>query len=572
MARKSGRKQASAEEDHGLDEVDAFDANKEKILLDNAGEYAARFGEEDELSSEEEVLGGEVDNLDDEESEENEENEDGSDVDSDALAEEQEQEEEEDEERGWGGKKNYYGGDDASDDEDARQMTEEALKQQKKHLNELAMDDFIDEDMMDDWKKTSEEQAEADAAAQKTQLVISEGSTSIENLDDEEKLKLLNQSFPEFVPLLKELNLLKPQLAELQSKPNNQFIEVKSVALAAYLAAITSYFAIFVDSLRSGEPFTTMKENPVMETILSSREVWRQASELPEVADEKEKTDEFNEEFQSVENSDMSELESDIDVNSEEDDEEEFVDAQEEQNDDLDIDITSKRRIKRVSKNRVSDFTEVATPEDVDMEEKQRRKKTLRFYTSKIDQAVAKGNDHFSGDLDLPYRERLFERQQRLIEEARKRGLDEKDDLGADLDGEDFGSDDERLAHEVNNGEDNAYYQSLKEGKQEKKESRLRAHEEAVKAAKEGKLAEVQESLGEDGKRAINYQILKNKGLTPHRKKEYRNSRVKKRKQYEKAQKKLKSVRQVYDASNRGPYGGEKTGIKKGLSRSVKLV
>ena len=60
--------------------------------------------------------------------------------------------------------------------------------------------------------------------------------------------------------------------------------------------------------------------------------------------------------------------------------------------------------------------------------------------------------------------------------------------------------------------------------------------------------------------------------VTPHRKKEYRNSRVKKRKQYEKAQKKLKSVRQVYDANNRGPYEGEKTGIKKGLSRSVKLV
>ena len=36
--------------------------------------------------------------------------------------------------------------------------------------------------------------------------------------------------------------------------------------------------------------------------------------------------------------------------------------------------------------------------------------------------------------------------------------------------------------------------------------------------------------------------------------------------------KKLKSVRQVYDANNRGPYEGEKTGIKKGLSRSVKLV
>ena len=97
------------------------------------------------------------------------------------------------------------------------------------------------------------------------------------------------------------------------------------------------------------------------------------------------------------------------------------------------------------------------------------------------------------------------------------------------------------------------------------------AHEEAVAAAKAGKLQELQESMGEDGKRAINYQILKNRGLTPHKKKDNRNTRVKKRKKYEQAKKKLKSVRQVYEGSL-GPYEGEKTGIKKGLSRSVKLV
>lgn len=121
--------------------------------------------------------------------------------------------------------------------------------------------------------------------------------------------------------------------------------------------------------------------------------------------------------------------------------------------------------------------------------------------------------------------------------------------------------------------DDNEYYDSLKQNKELKSANRKLAHAAAVKAAKEGKLTELQEEIGQDGKRAINYQILKNKGLTPHRKKEYRNSRVKKRKQYEVAKKKLKSVRQVYDSeTTRGPYEGEKTGIKKGLSRSVKLV
>ena len=163
------------------------------------------------------------------------------------------------------------------------------------------------------------------------------------------------------------------------------------------------------------------------------------------------------------------------------------------------------------------DFTE-GDIEDIDMEDKQRRKKTLRFYTSKIDKAAAKKEQLFTGDMDVPYKERLFERQQRLIEEARQRGLDKRD---IDL------PDEELNSANVDDDDDDGYYQSVKQNKIQKKQSRKSAHEAAVKAAKEGKLAELQEGLGEDGKRAINYQILKNKGLTPHRKKEYRNSRVK---------------------------------------------
>lgn len=75
----------------------------------------------------------------------------------------------------------------------------------------------------------------------------------------------------------------------------------------------------------------------------------------------------------------------------------------------------------------------------------------------------------------------------------------------------------------------------------------------------------------DDGhKRLASYQILKNKGLTPHRKKENRNGRVKKRHQYEQKMKKLSSVRQVVKPLS-GTYGGESTGIKSNVSRSVKL-
>lgn len=74
--------------------------------------------------------------------------------------------------KGWGGRQNYYGGDDASDDEDGRQMTEEAIKQQKKHLSELAMDDYVDDEMMNDWQKVTEDFEKKDD--NKLQLVINE--------------------------------------------------------------------------------------------------------------------------------------------------------------------------------------------------------------------------------------------------------------------------------------------------------------------------------------------------------------------------------------------------------------
>lgn len=89
----------------------------------------------------------------------------------------------------------------------------------------------------------------------------------------------------------------------------------------------------------------------------------------------------------------------------------------------------------------------------------------------------------------------------------------------------------------MNDESEKDYFNLTQKRRQERKGARQQAHKEAVKAARDGKLAELVGTVGEDGKRAINYQILKNKGLTPKRKKDDRNSRVKKRKKYEKAQK-----------------------------------
>lgn len=71
-------------------------------------------------------------------------------------------------------------------------------------------------------------------------------------------------------------------------------------------------------------------------------------------------------------------------------------------------------------------------------------------------------------------------------------------------------------------------------------------------------------------KRAINYTIAKNKGLTPYRKKELRNPRVKHRIKFRKATVRRKG--QVRTARKEiRKYEGELTGIKMNVTKSIKL-
>lgn len=88
------------------------------------------------------------------------------------------------------------------------------------------------------------------------------------------------------------------------------------------------------------------------------------------------------------------------------------------------------------------------------------------------------------------------------------------------------------------------------------------------KENQENIVSEQMEDVG--GKRAITYQIAKNKGLTPYRKKEQRNPRVKHRNKYRKAKIRRKgAVREVRKELTR--YGGEISGIKASVKKSIKL-
>lgn len=109
------------------------------------------------------------------------------------------------------------------------------------------------------------------------------------------------------------------------------------------------------------------------------------------------------------------------------------------------------------------------------------------------------------------------------------------------------------------------YYEAVRLQKKMKKETK----EAAYRFTPEQFDAEEGEE-SEEGKRGITYEISQNKGLTAKKKKELRNPRVKHRRKFYKAQMKRKSqVLPVVNEQNR--YGGEMTGIRSHLTRSIKI-
>ncbi|KAH8409274.1 hypothetical protein KR009_011680 [Drosophila setifemur] len=96
------------------------------------------------------------------------------------------------------------------------------------------------------------------------------------------------------------------------------------------------------------------------------------------------------------------------------------------------------------------------------------------------------------------------------------------------------------------------------------------AAEDGAAEAEDGAAEAEEEEEEEIARRGITYQMAKNKGLTPHRKKELRNPRVKHRGKYRKALIRRKgAVRTVRKELHR--YGGEMSGIKATVTKSVKF-
>nr|POE56868.1 uncharacterized protein c3b8.09 [Quercus suber] len=513
----------------------------------------------------------------------------------------------------WGTTRDdLYGADAIETEEQALEEEAEALRLQKKQLQSMTAADYgFDES---EWQDTDRQDGNAaDSAA-----VVTEVLPQLQISDDmgpAERLKLLKSRYPEFEPLSKELLNLQAVMEDLRSDASlsktrpalghTPRVLTKHRAASAYAGTLTMYFSLLSSTVWSGASgvlamsASQLRDHPVMEALVQCRDLWQRVKDLPldeQLHEHEADVMELPETVgtgKSLQSDDVLQkkpahgihLRSQAEVARAANTARRAERMKRAEADLADLDellaTASTQRsskpptqVATVAANDDSDVGEEVPLTAMEAAEKAKRKKSLRFYTSQIAQKSNKrgaSGRHAGGDEDIPHRERLRDRQARLNAEAEKRGkrpLAPGVELGGDSDEEDT-----RQAKQVRAAVDDEDYYDLVASQTHKKKSEKAALAEAQKqAALQGGQVVPQEAVGADGKRKITYLIEKNKGLTPHRKKDVRNPRVKKRKKYDEKKKKLASMKPVYKGGEgRGGYGGELTGIKKGLVKSTKL-
>ncbi|KAK1768530.1 Sas10 C-terminal domain-containing protein [Phialemonium atrogriseum] len=531
------------------------------------------------------------------------------------VSDEEQGGEQEDDSGWWGSsKKEYYDADQIETEADALEEEAEARRLQQKKLAKMSEADFMFDEQ--DWLAPTTDATEGGDVVTETL----KDAKITEDMTPEDRYKLLQARYPEFDYLVDEFQTLQPLLAECQKeavgKPSKSLEVVKVWVLGSYIASLASYFAILTSPARDsdGAPTTMdpaeLRDHDIMETLMNCREMWLKVKKLQpskgpvsdtgmlsppeddEMADQaeapadkapkdkaalkqikalKKKAAAKAKQAQAIEDSlaDLSDL---LRKPKKAAKASKAGTASREPQSDADADAAADL----TDDDKRSDFGEEDTIDARTAADKAQRKKSLRFYTSQIVQKANRragaGRDA-GGDVDIPYRERLRDRQARLLADAERRGQKGSKhgvDLGDD-DGDGGGSDDGGEGGEALKDQDDEYYDMVASASRKKKDEKA-ARQEALKAAEKGERVVEQEVVGEDGKRKITYAVLKNKGLTPRRKKEVRNPRVKKRMMYADKQKKLRSMRSTYKGGEGpGGYQGELSGIKTGLVKSVKF-
>jgi U3 small nucleolar RNA-associated protein 3 len=494
---------------------------------------------------------------------------------------------------GWWGdsKEDYYNADQAETEADALGEEVEAKRMQQKKLAKMSEEDFIFQES--DWHS-------AEVVENENNDVVTEVLQDVqltEDMSPAERSELLQSRYPEFEHLVHEFQELQPTLVSLQKQANGKTgksIEaVKYWVLGCYVAALASYFGILSSPSRDASTTrnilspSDLRDHEVMETLVTCRTAWQRISGVRAARPAHEPIDPSH----ALTTSMVAQLDPAHAILTKGEKKQKKIrektqkakakqaKAVEESLADIDNLIKARKPSKtRAVANRNteqdddSDFGEEEALDARTAADKAARKKSLRFYTSQIVQKANRragaGRDA-GGDMDIPHRERLRDRQARLNAEAERRGhKDSKHGAELGADGDDSGDED---ATARGADEDDEYYDMVASKASKKKADKAALHQALAAASKSERVVE-HEEVGEDGKRKITYAIEKNKGLAPKRKKENRNPRVKKKLQYEAKQKKLRSMKATFKGGEpRGGYGGEMSGISTGVVRARKL-
>ena len=529
--------------------------------------------------------------------------------------------------QGWGRlRKDYYDADTIENQDDALEEEEEALGLQQRLLQSMTDADFgLGES---DWPEPLN--ATENSGHKIATLEDLPRSKLSHSMTIETRTKMLRNRYPELLLLTKEFLSLQPRLERLRQeltpmKKQGQTLQsqmyltamTKFLALSAYLAAHSMYFALLSAGSRSAEssgaalPAGQLREHSIMNHLVRCRATWlavegvgqspeikagkerRQEDRAKPAAVERDLKREVEREDQSLNHSAATKKKTRRKSRAYGAAEEALADASAQRwerfskmkaslarlaadEDTHQNRLSRKPQVINPADNDDSDFGEETALSKQEAAEKAKRKKSLRFYTAQIAQKAHKrdlARRNAGGDTDVPYRERFRDRQIRLGEEAERRGQKQMGNVDVSLsNGMDAAG--SATATDLRQVADDDYYEQvamLTKMRAAEKEGRARAWQEAVTMPR-GSLRR-DEAIGPDGKRAISYAIEKNKGVAPaSKRKSIRNPRVKKRSRYEEKLKKLSSVRPVYSGGEgRGGYGGELTGVKTHLVKSIKL-